>query len=141
MISQRIRVPLLFMTIAWFYLIAGIVILVLEETGIISMGRDPVFLIWFFGFVMEMIMGVSTLFLPSRLHDQSRTDRRMLSELILVNAGIITMAVGLFSKNSAEALVIVSGLTLIVAAVVLHLIGLTLAVFARTQPGSGRRWE
>ncbi|HLH86258.1 MAG TPA: hypothetical protein VKU79_05290 [Thermoplasmataceae archaeon] len=141
MISQRIRVPLLFMTVAWFYLIVGIILLVMEEAGIGSYGRDPVFMIWFFGFVMQMIMGVSTLFLPSRLHNQRRTDHRMLAELILTNAG--TVLTGYIYISSPKSLFPAAavGLSMIMAAVILHILGITGAVFSRIQPGSERRWE
>ncbi|MEM3676473.1 MAG: hypothetical protein QXV22_05390, partial [Thermoplasmataceae archaeon] len=54
-----------YFTQAFLYLIAGTVLMMVRGLGVVSISFDSISLVWFFGFVLSMVFGITNIMVPS----------------------------------------------------------------------------
>ena len=85
------RMVRLFIATGFAYLIIATVLLALNINGIIKLDNDPIFMLALYGFVTQVIFGVSYIFVPGVSHTRYASYKSTAVEYTLLNAGIITL--------------------------------------------------
>lgn len=122
-----------FIATSFVYLLAGLVFMLLNLAGILSLERDAIFILWLMGFVSMIIFGLSYMFSSGLSRSSAYMNSTVKKEYLLLNTGIIVFFLG-FSKilpseiGHPAALI---GLSAIIASVSLHLMNLALVATAR----------
>jgi hypothetical protein len=82
-------------------------------------GRDPIFILLLYGFVTQLIFGVSYIFVPGVSRHSGTNYKMIIVEYALLNAGIIAFeSVALTSQK--DVLVLFFGLAVLLVAVIMH---------------------
>ncbi len=79
----------LFAATGFLYLIAATTLLALNINGVIAVGNDPIFMLALYGFVVQLIFGVSYIFVPGVSHTRYAGYKSAVAEYVLLNAGIM----------------------------------------------------
>ncbi|MHB1830460.1 MAG: hypothetical protein ACYCO0_03630 [Candidatus Micrarchaeaceae archaeon] len=79
----------LFAATGFLYLIAATMLLVLDINGVIAVGKAPIFMLALYGFVVQLIFGVSYIFVPGVSHTRYAGYKSAVAEYALLNVGIM----------------------------------------------------
>ena len=80
-----------FVATGFVYLVAVTVLLALNLNGIIAVENDPLFILALYGFVAQLIFGVSYIFVPGVSHAKFANYKSALVEYALLNIGLIVL--------------------------------------------------
>ncbi|MEM0149660.1 MAG: hypothetical protein QXW10_02070 [Candidatus Micrarchaeaceae archaeon] len=106
-----------FMGAAFLYLVVGTLLFVGSVSGLLKVGLGSVFMIWFFGFVMMMIFGLSYMFVPGLSHAKYADYRIIESEFVVLNVGMVSFFAGELARLNA---VVIIGAVLILIGILIH---------------------
>lgn len=113
------RMARLYIATGFLYFVVGTILLALEISGMIPVGRDPIFILLLYGFVTQLIFGVSYIFVPGVSRHSGTNYKMIIVEYALLNAGIIAFeSVALTSQK--DVLVLFFGLVVLLVAVIMH---------------------
>ena len=113
------RMARLYIATGFLYFVVGTILLALEISGMIPVGRDPIFILLLYGFVTQLIFGVSYIFVPGVSRHSGTGYRTIIVEYALLNVGIIAFeSVALTSQKSVP--ILFFGLVALLIAVMLH---------------------
>ncbi|MCL4388476.1 MAG: hypothetical protein M1564_00040 [Candidatus Marsarchaeota archaeon] len=113
------RMARLYIATGFLYFVVGTILLALEISGMIPVGRDPIFILLLYGFVTQLIFGVSYIFVPGVSRHSGTNYKMIIVEYALLNAGIIAFeSVALTSQK--DVLVLFFGLAVLLVAVIMH---------------------
>ncbi|MEM3781650.1 MAG: hypothetical protein QXT43_01655 [Candidatus Micrarchaeaceae archaeon] len=111
------RLVIYYMGAAFVYLAIGTLLFAVIVSGAVKSDVDSVFVLWFFGFVVMMVFGLSYMFAPGFSHARYADYRIVASEFAVLNAGIIVFfSGGALGINSIET----AGATLMLFGVLVH---------------------
>ncbi len=79
----------IYIATGFLYFVAGTILLALSMSGIVSVSRDPIFILLLYGFVTQLIFGVSYIFVPGVSRHSGTGYKNMVAEYILLNAGVL----------------------------------------------------
>ncbi len=120
----------LYIATGFLYFVMGTILLVLSLSGILAIGRDPVFILLLYGFVTQLIFGVSYIFVPGVSRHSGASYRTIIPEYVLLNAGIIAFE-GVALTGQKDVAVLVVGLTALIIAVLIHAINIWRTIIGR----------
>ncbi|MDE1833301.1 MAG: hypothetical protein KGH58_02680 [Candidatus Micrarchaeota archaeon] len=131
-VAATSRMVRLYIATGFLYFVAGTVLLALNLSNLVAVDRDPIFVLLLYGFVTQLIFGVSYIFVPGVARHSGADYRTIIAEYIFLNTGVIAFeAVALTGQK--EVAVAALGLAALIAAVILHA-----ANIWRTILGSGK---
>ena len=90
------RMVRLFIVTGFIYLIGATILLTLNINSIIKVGNDPIFMLALYGFVTQVIFGVSYIFVPGVSHTRYASYKSAVVEYALLNIGIIILVSSVF---------------------------------------------
>ncbi len=113
----------IYIATGFLYFAIGTILLALNLLGIFAIDRDPIFILLLYGFVTQLIFGVSYVFVPGVSRHSGASHKSIVAEYILFNMGIIAFeAVALTGHK--EAAVLITGLVALIAAVLIHAVNI-----------------
>ncbi|EQD51237.1 conserved hypothetical protein, membrane [mine drainage metagenome] len=118
--SKMVR---LYIATGFLYFIIGTVLLALSMSGMVAISKDPIFILLLYGFVTQLIFGVSYIFVPGVSRHSGTSYKNIIAEYILLNAGIIAFE-GVALTGQKDIAVLIVGLVALVVAVLLHAINI-----------------
>ncbi len=118
--SKMVR---LYIATGFLYFIIGTILVALNMLGIVVTERDPIFILLLYGFVTQLIFGVSYIFVPGVSRHSGTSYRGIIIEYILLNLGIIAFE-SVALTNQKDAAVLIVGLVALILAVLLHAINI-----------------
>ncbi|MDA8054547.1 MAG: hypothetical protein M0Z77_02700 [Thermoplasmatales archaeon] len=118
-----IKLNLVFTTEAFLYLLAGLIAMIISFLPFVTLNRDAIYILWLFGFVGSMVFGITNIMMPSYGNKKEFRHSLIVSEIISLNTGTIATFIGL--NGFSEIYLVISGLTLLVIATLIHLIDLS----------------
>ena len=122
----------LYIATGFLYLVIGTVLLSLNLTGIITINRDPIFVLLLYGFVAQLIFGISYIFVPGVSRSSGANYRNIIIEYAILNLGIIAFeAVAL--TNYKDAVIFGAGLIALIIAVLLHAINILRMIIGKKK--------
>ena len=125
--SKLVRV---YIATGFFYFVVGTVLLALNLSGAVTVSRDPIFILLLYGFVTQLIFGVSYIFVPGVSRHSGANYKIIIIEYVLLNAGIIGFeSVALSGQKEAAA--ILGGLIVMITAVLLHAVNIWRTIIDR----------
>ena len=113
----------IYIATGFLYFVAGTILLALSMSGVVSVSRDPIFILLLYGFVTQLIFGVSYIFVPGVSRHSGTGYKSIVAEYILLNAGVLALE-SVALTNNKEAIVLIAGLAVLIAAVLLHAINI-----------------
>ena len=113
----------IYIATGFLYFVAGTILLALSMSGIVSVSRDPIFILLLYGFVTQLIFGVSYIFVPGVSRHSGTGYKSIVAEYILLNAGILAFE-SVALTNNKEDVVLIAGLTVLIAAVLRHAVNI-----------------
>ncbi len=119
---EYIRLNLMFTSMAFFYLLIGLLIMLFDVFVRFKISQDSIYILWLFGFVGSMIFGITNIMIPSYASRKEFSKSVVTSELILLNLGIITSFIGY--NGISAALLFPLGIVLLIFAVLIHIFDL-----------------
>ena len=114
--SKMVR---LYIATGFLYFVVGTFLLAINLSGVVAVDRDPIFILLLYGFVTQLIFGVSYIFVPGVSRHSGANYKAIAAEYILLNAGIIAFE-GIALTGQKDAAVILGGLMAMIVAVLLH---------------------
>ena len=114
--SKMVR---LYIATGFLYFVIGTILLAFSLSGTVAVDRDPIFILLLYGFVTQLIFGVSYIFVPGVSRHSGANYKAIAAEYILLNAGIIAFE-GIALTGQKDAAVILGGLMAMIVAVLLH---------------------
>ncbi|MHB1708624.1 MAG: hypothetical protein ACYCT2_04020 [Thermoplasmataceae archaeon] len=130
-----------FIATSFVYLLAGLLLFLLDILGILIKNRDSVFVLWLFGFVAMIIFGLSYMFSSGLARSSARINATVNVEYVLLNMGVILFFSGfsgIISVQFGKPLAI-TGLIAIIIAVILHLANLIMVSMPKGGTHTERR--
>ncbi len=118
--SKMVR---LYIATGFLYFVIGTMLLALNLSGTVAVERDPIFILLLYGFVTQLIFGVSYIFVPGVSRHSGANYKLIIIEYILLNAGIIAFE-GVALTGQKDAAVIIGGLIVMIVAVLLHAVNI-----------------
>ena len=113
------RMARLYIATGFLYFVVGTILLALEISGMIPVGRDPIFILLLYGFVTQLIFGVSYIFVPGVSRHSGTNYKMIIVEYALLNAGIISFERVVLTSHK-DVLVLFFGLAVLLVAVIMH---------------------
>ncbi len=113
------RMARIYIATGFLYFIIGTILLALNLSNLIAINRDPIFILLLYGFVAQLIFGVSYIFVPGVSRHSGTDYRIIIAEYILLNIGIIAFEIVALSGQKDVA-VLITGLIVLIVAVLLH---------------------
>jgi hypothetical protein len=113
------RMARLYIATGFLYFVIGTILLALEISGMIPVGRDPIFILLLYGFVTQLIFGVSYIFVPGVSRHSGTSYKTIIVEYALLNAGIIAFE-SVVLTSQKDILVLSFGLAVLIVAVIMH---------------------
>lgn len=95
-LERNIRILLTFVATGFIYLIIGTTLFLLYSWGKFFFNITYVFLIWFFGFVVMMVFGISYGFIPGFARSKFVNPTLAYIEYIALNVGVIATLIQVF---------------------------------------------
>ena len=114
--SKMVR---LYIATGFLCFVIGTILLAFSLSGTVAVDRDPIFILLLYGFVTQLIFGVSYIFVPGVSRHSGANYKVIAAEYILLNAGIIAFE-GIALTGQKDAAVILGGLMAMIVAVLLH---------------------
>ncbi len=122
-IAGTSKIVRLYILTGFIYFIIGTLLLAFDMAGIISIRTDPIFILLLYGFVTQLIFGVSYIFVPGVSRHRGANYKIMALEYVLLNSGIILFeSVALEGQMYRSFLLI--GLFAMLVAVVFHAVNI-----------------
>ena len=118
--SKMVR---LYIATGFLYFVVGTILLAINLSGVVAVDRDPIFILLLYGFVTQLIFGVSYIFVPGASRHSGANYKLIIIEYILLNAGIIAFE-GVALTGQKDAAVIIGGLIVMIVAVLLHAVNI-----------------
>ncbi len=118
--SKMVR---LYIATGFLYFVVGTILLAINLSGVVAVDRDPIFILLLYGFVTQLIFGVSYIFVPGVSRHSGANYKLIIIEYILLNAGIIAFE-GVALTGQKDAAVIIGGLIVMIVAVLLHAVNI-----------------
>lgn len=125
--SKMVR---LYIATGFLYFVIGTILLAFSLSGAVAVDRDPIFILLLYGFVTQLIFGVSYIFVPGVSHHSGTNYKLIITEYILLNAGIIAFE-GVALTGQKDAAVILGGLMVMIVAVLLHAVNIWRTIIGR----------
>ncbi len=108
----------IFAATAFLYFIIVTVLLAASISGAVTIENDPIFIFALYGFVTQMIFGVSYIFIPGVSHTRYANYRLIAIEYVLLNFGIVALfASAVLSIHGALAML---GAAALIIGVLMH---------------------
>ncbi len=111
------RLSVYYMGTAFAYLVIGSVLFLVSLSNLLHLDFSYIFILWFFGFVMMMIFGLSYMFAPGLSHAKYADYRVVRAELAILNVGILLFLASEIAGLKAAAL---AGAVIIFAGILVH---------------------
>jgi hypothetical protein len=125
--SKMVR---LYIATGLLYFVIGTILLAFSLSGAVAVDRDPIFILLLYGFVTQLIFGVSYIFVPGVSRHSGTNYKLIITEYILLNAGIIAFE-GVALTGQKDAAVILGGLMVMIVAVLLHAVNIWRTIIGR----------
>ena len=125
--SKMVR---LYIATGFLYFVIGTILLAFNLSGEVAAGRDPIFILLLYGFVTQLIFGVSYIFVPGVSRHSGANYKVIIAEYVLLNAGIIAFE-GVALTGQKDAVVILGGLIVMIVAVLLHAVNIWRTIIGR----------
>ncbi len=125
--SKMVR---LYIATGFLYFVVGTILLAINLSGVVAVDRDPIFILLLYGFVTQLIFGVSYIFVPGVSRHSGANYKLIIIEYILLNAGIIAFE-GVALMGQKDAAVALGGLIVIIVAVLLHAVNIWRTIIGR----------
>ena len=122
-VAATSKMARIYIATGFLYFVAGTILLALSMSGIVSVSRDPIFILLLYGFVTQLIFGVSYIFVPGVSRHSGTGYKSIVTEYILLNAGVLAFE-SVALTNNKEAVVLIAGLAVLIAAVLLHAVNI-----------------
>ena len=124
------RMVRLYIATGFLYFIIGTILLALNLSNLVVINRDPIFILLLYGFVAQLIFGVSYIFVPGVSRHSGAGYRNIMAEYILLNMGIIAFEI-VALDGQRDVAVLIAGLTMLIVAVLLHAINIWRTIIGR----------
>ncbi|MDE1870934.1 MAG: hypothetical protein KGI06_01710 [Candidatus Micrarchaeota archaeon] len=125
--SKMVR---LYIATGFLYFVIGTILLAFNLSGAVAVDRDPIFILLLYGFVTQLIFGVSYIFVPGVSRHSGSNYKVIAAEYVLLNAGIIAFE-GVALAGKKEVAVILGGLITMIVAVLLHAVNIWHTIIGR----------
>ena len=125
--SKMVR---LYIATGFLYFVIGTILLAFSLSGTVAVDRDPIFILLLYGFVTQLIFGVSYIFVPGVSRHSGANYKVIAVEYVLLNAGIIAFE-GIALTGQKDAAVILGGLMAMIVAVLLHAVNIWHTIIGR----------
>jgi hypothetical protein len=122
-VAATSKMARIYIATGFLYFVAGTILLALSMSDIVSVSRDPIFILLLYGFVTQLIFGVSYIFVPGVSRHSGTGYKSIVAEYILLNAGILAFE-SVALTNNKEDVVLIAGLVVLIAAVLLHAVNI-----------------
>jgi hypothetical protein len=129
------RMARIYIATGFLYFIIGTILLALNLSNLIAINRDPIFILLLYGFVAQLIFGVSYIFVPGVSRHSGTDYRIIIAEYILLNIGIIAFEIVALSGQKDVA-VLITGLIVLIVAVLLHATNIWRTIIGRENKGT-----
>ena len=120
-IAATSRMARLYIATGFLYFVIGTVLLALSFSNLVAIARDPIFILLLYGFVTQLIFGVSYIFVPGVSRHSGPNYKAIIAEYVLLNVGIIAFE-GVALAGQKNIVAVLGGLTVLIIAVLLHAI-------------------
>ena len=125
--SKMVR---LYIATGCLYFIIGTILLSCSLSGAVAISRDPIFILLLYGFVTQLIFGVSYIFVPGVSRHGGASYKAIIAEYILLNAGIIVFeSVALTGQK--DVVLLLAGLAALIIAVLMHATNILRTIIGR----------
>ena len=120
-VAATSRMARLYIATGFLYFVIGTVLLALSFSNLVAIARDPIFILLLYGFVTQLIFGVSYIFVPGVSRHSGPNYKAIIAEYVLLNVGIIAFE-GVALAGQKNIVAVLGGLTVLIIAVLLHAI-------------------
>ena len=120
-VAATSRMARLYIATGFLYFVIGTVLLALSFSNLVAIARDPIFILLLYGFVTQLIFGVSYIFVPGVSRHSGPNYKAIIAEYVLLNVGIIAFE-GVALAGQKNIVMVLGGLTVLIIAVLLHAI-------------------
>ncbi len=118
-IAATSRMARLYLATGFLYFVIGTVLLALSFSNLVAIARDPIFILLLYGFVTQLIFGVSYIFVPGVSRHSGPNYKAIIAEYVFLNVGIIAFE-GVALTGQKNIVAVLGGLTVLIIAVLLH---------------------
>ncbi|MDE1825129.1 MAG: hypothetical protein KGH61_02385 [Candidatus Micrarchaeota archaeon] len=122
-VAATSRMVRTYIATGFLYFVVGTILLAFNLSGAVTVSRDPIFILLLYGFVTQLIFGVSYIFVPGVSRHSGVNYKVIIIEYVLLNAGIIAFD-GVALTGQQDAAVILGGLIVMIVAVLLHAVNI-----------------
>ncbi len=122
----------LYIATGFLYFVIGTILLAFSMSGAVAVSRDPIFILLLYGFVTQLIFGVSYIFVPGVSRHSGANYKAIIAEYILLNSGIIVFE-GVALTGRKDVVVLLGGLIALIIAVLLHAINIWHTIIGRKK--------
>ena len=129
------RMVRIYIATGFLYFIIGTILLALNLSNLVAINRDPIFILLLYGFVAQLIFGVSYIFVPGVSRHSGTDYRTIIAEYVLLNIGIIAFEIVALSGQKDVA-VLITGLIVLIVAVLLHATNIWRTIIGRENKGT-----
>ena len=125
----------LYIATGFLYFIVGTILLALSLSGLVALSRDPIFILLLYGFVTQLIFGVSYVFVPGASRHSGASYKTIVVEYLLLNIGVIMFeAVALTGQK--DAVIAAVGIVALIIAVLVHAMNIWRTIIGRKSTNS-----
>lgn len=124
-----LRLNLIFITEAFLYLLTGLILMLLDPFLSYKIAPDSVYILWLFGFVASMVFGITNIMIPTYGNKIGYPKSLIVLELVSLNLGTIASFLGF--NIAGLSYLFPFGLTLLIIAVLIHLVDLSSSRLSR----------
>jgi hypothetical protein len=129
-VAATSKMTRLYIATGFLYFVIGTILLAFSLSGIVAVDRDPIFILLLYGFVTQLIFGISYIFVPGVSRHGGANYKLIIIEYILLNAGIIAFE-SVAITGQKDAAVILGGLIVMIVAVLLHAVNIWRTIIGR----------
>ncbi len=125
--SKMVR---LYIATGFLYFVIGTILLAISLSGAVTISKDPIFMLLLYGFVTQLIFGVSYIFVPGVSRHSGTSYKAIVVEYILLNSGVIAFE-GVALTGQKDVAILIIGLVALIVAVLLHAINIWRTIIGR----------
>ena len=129
-VAATSKIVRLYIATGFLYFVIGTILLAFNLSGAVAVDRDPIFILLLYGFVTQLIFGVSYIFVPGVSRHSGANYKAITAEYVFLNAGIIAFE-GIALTGQKDAAVILGGLMVMIVAVLLHAVNIWRTIIGR----------
>ncbi len=129
-IAATSKLSRLYIATGFVYFVVGTILLALSMSNIIAISRDPIFILLLYGFVTQLIFGVSYIFVPGVSRHNTTSYKAIILEYLVLNLGIILFE-SVAIADYREVILLVLGLAALIIAALLHAINMWRTILGR----------